>query len=564
MPRERLSMRKIREVLRLRLQCGLTQRETAESCKIGLGTVYEYVRRARHAGLTWPLPETLSDEELDRLLFPPPLQIAPEERPLPDWPAIGKELRRKGVTLQLLWYEYRSAHPNGYGYSRFCELYNLWAGTSEPRMRCVHKAGEKLFVDYTGLTVSLIDPKTGEAQEAQVFVATLGASSYIYSEATLTQTLPDWISSHVRAFAHFGGVPEIVVPDNLKGGVTSPCFYEPDINTTYAEMAQHYGVAVIPARVRKPRDKGKVENGVQQVERWVLAPLRNRRFFSLAELNAAMRPLLRDLNDRKTPGLPSPRREMFETLEKPALKPLPDTSYELALWKKARVHMDYHAQVEQHFYSLPHRLIGQEVEARITAQTIEFFHRSTRVASHVRSYKKGGFTTTTEHMPPNHREWSEWSPERIVRWAEKTGPGTAELCRQVMASRPHPYQGYRSCLGILRLQDEFGTERLEAACACALSARAFTYKSVKSILMRRMDRMDRIDRNAGNAGNAGNAVTSASEAPEMTCQPASVTPIEHTNIRGAAYYQSALTESSSTEPTTRPTERTTDAPAPDA
>lgn len=518
MPRERLSMRKIREVLRLRLQCGLTERQIAQSCKIGLGTVYEYARRARDAGFSWPLPAELTDEELDRRLFPPPPAIPSDQRPLPDWPAVGRELRKKGVTLLLLWYEYRAVYPDGYGYSRFCELYNSWAGGSEPRMRCVHKAGEKLFVDYAGQTVPVIDPKTGEVQDAQIFVATLGASSYTYSEATASQALPDWISSHVRAFAHLGGVPEIVVPDNLKGGVTTPCYYDPDVNATYQDMARHYGIAVIPTRVRAPRDKGKVESGVLQVERWVLAPLRNRLFFSLAEVNAAMRPLVEQLNARAAPGLPAPRLELFRDLDKPALKPLPSQPYELALWKKARVHIDYHIQVEHHFYSVPHRLIGQEVEARITPQTIEILHRGARVTSHVRSYKKGGFTTLPEHMPLNHREWGDWNPERIVRWAEKTGPATAQVAREIMANRPHPYQGYRSCLGILRLGNEFGADRLEAACGCALRIRALTYKSVKSILVHRLD----------------------CATPPQT--PAARPPIEHTNIRGAAYYQAVPTE----------------------
>ena len=270
-------MRKIREVLRLHFQCGLSRREIATSCRIGLGTVYEYLRRARDAGVTWPLPEELADAELEGRLFPPPPKVGAAARPLPDWPTIGQELRRKGVTLLLLWYDYHEAHPEGYGYSRFCELYNQWAGTAVPRMRVVHRAGEKLFVDYAGLTVPIIDPRSGEESAAQVFVATLGASSYLFAEATATQTLPDWIGAHVRAFAHFGGVPAIVVPDNLKAGVTSPCRYEPDLNPTYQELARHYGVAVIPARVRRPRDKAKVESGVQQVERWVLAPLRNRR-----------------------------------------------------------------------------------------------------------------------------------------------------------------------------------------------------------------------------------------------------------------------------------------------
>jgi len=505
-------MRKIREVLRLRLQCGLSRRQIAASCGIGLGTVYEYVRRARDAGLAWPLPEALDDAALERRLFPAP-KPASAARPLPEWPTLGRELRRKGVTLLLLWYEYRAAHPDGYGYSRFCELYNQWAGTAQPRMRQVHKGGEKLFVDYAGLTVPIADSSGGATRDAQIFVATLGASSYTFVEATASQALPDWIGSHVRAFLFFGGMPEIVVPDNLKGGVTSPCYYEPEINPTYQEMARHYGVAVLPARVRTPRDKAKVENGVQQVERWVLAPLRDRRFFSLAELNEAIRPLAEQLNARAGPGLPAPRRELFESLDRPALRPLPESSYEVALWKKARVHIDYHVRVEEHFYSVPHRLIQQEVEVRLTRHTVELFHCGQRVASHVRSFRKGGFTTLPEHMPDNHREWGEWSPERLTRWASKTGPATAQLVQEILASRPHPHQGYRSCLGILRLGNEYGAERLEAACSRALSARALTYRSVKSILVHRLD------------------------TPAPGAASASAPPIQHANIRGAEYYQ---------------------------
>lgn len=522
-------MRKVREVLRLRLQCGLSKRQIAASCQIGLGTVYEYVRRARDAGLCWPLPEGLDDAELERLLFPPP-KPASAARPLPDWPRVGRELRRKGVTLLLLWYEYRAQHPDGYGYSRFCELYNQWAGTVDPRMRQVHKAGEKLFVDYAGVTVPIFD--SSGVRQAQVFVATLGASSYTFVEASASQSLPDWIGSHVRAFAFFGGVPKIIVPDNLKSGVTSACYYEPEINATYQEMARHYGVAVLPARVRTPRDKAKVENAVQQVERWVLAPLRDRRFFSVAALNEALRPLAEQLNARPGPGLPAPRRELFESLDQPALHPLPEVPYELALWKKARVHIDYHVRVDEHFYSVPHHLIQQEVEVRLTGHTVELFHRGQRIASHLRSFRKGGFTTLPEHMPQNHREWGEWNPERLTNWASRTGPATAELVAAILASRPHPHQAYRSCLGILRLGKDYGAERLEAACSRALSARALTYRSVKSILVHRLD-----------------------ATPTAACPPAALPapPLQHTNIRGADYYQSP-----------RATERKPDAATPHA
>lgn len=525
-------MRKIREVLRLRLLCGLSKREIAASCHIGLGTVYEYVRRARDAGLTWPLPAELADPELERLLFPPP-KAASAARPLPDWPTLGQELRRKGVTLLLLWYEYRAAHPDGYGYSRFCELYHQWAGSVDPRMRIVHRAGEKLFVDYAGLTVPVFDPRTGAAHPAQIFVATLGASSYTFVEATATQTLPDWISSHVRAFEFFGGVPAIVVPDNLKAGVTAACCYEPDLNPTYQELARHYGVAIIPARVRAPRDKAKVENGVQQVERWVLAPLRHRRFFALSELGEAIRPLAEQLNARPGPGLPASRRELFERLDRPALRPLPEYSYELTLWRRARVNIDYHVRADEHFYSVPHRLIQQEVEVRLTQQTVEVYHQGQRVASHVRSPQRGGFTTLVEHMPENHRQWGEWNPERLVRWARSIGPVTAELVAAILASRPHPEQGYRSCLGVLRLGKEYGPERLEAACGRALGARALSYRSVKSILVHRLD--------AGALAEVG------------TAQRTAAAPLQHRNVRGAEYFEAPPIP-----------ERNPDAPTPNA
>ena len=330
MPQERLSMRKIREVLRLRWEQGLSHRQIATSCRIGQTTSREYLARAKAAGLSWPLPEGLTDAELERRLYPPPEAVPSDERPLPDWDYVHRELRKKGVTLLLLWQEHQEKHPKAFRYSRFCELYQEWRRAAEPRMHQVHKAGEKLFVDYAGQTMPVVDRKTGEIQHAQVFVATLGASSYTYAEATWTQTIPDWIGSHVRAFAHMGGVPELVVPDNIKTGITAACYYEPDLNPTYQEMARHYGTAILPTRVRAPRDKGKVENGVQQVERWVLAPLRHRTFFSLAELNSAIQEQVRALNDRPGQALPAPRRELFETLEKPALGPLPAQPYDQA------------------------------------------------------------------------------------------------------------------------------------------------------------------------------------------------------------------------------------------
>jgi len=360
MPRERLPMRKIRDVLRLHAD-KLSKRRIAVSVNLGRTAVRDYIKRATRVGLSWPLPEGLCDQALERLLFPPPIQgrkraAVPDRRSPPDWPALHRELKRPGVTLSLLWEEYRAVHPEGYGYSRFCDLYRAWRGKLKPTMRQAHLAGEKMFVDYAGTTAEVIDPRTGEIHEAQVFVATLGASSYSYAEATWTQSLPDWIGAHSRAFAYFGGVPAQVVPDNLKSGVVRACLYDPEINRTYADMAAHYGTAILPARPRKPRDKAKVEVAVQVVERWILARLRNHRFFSLAELNQAMAELLEDLNGRVTRHLGASRRQLFEELDRPALKSLPAEPYEYAEWKQRRAGLDYHVEVAKHYYSVPHAL----------------------------------------------------------------------------------------------------------------------------------------------------------------------------------------------------------------
>ena len=505
-------MRKIKEVLRLKWAQGLSNRRIAASSGIGRPTVSEYLRRAEEAGLSWPLPADLDDARLERLLFPPPPDLPAQVRGIPDWRHIHQELRHKGVTLFLLWQEYRQNHPDGYQYSWFCEHYRAWQGKLDVVMRQDHRAGEKLFVDYAGQTVPVIDRSTGEIREAQIFVAVLGASNYTYAEATWSQTLPDWIGSHVRTFRFLGGVPELVVPDNLKSGVSKAHRYEPDTNPTYQDMAAHYGVAVLPTRVRKPRDKAKVESGVLVVERWILAALRHRQFFSLAELNAAISELLVRLNDRPFRKLPGCRREHFEQMDRPALQPLPAEPYVYAEWKKARVHIDYHVAVDEHYYSVPYALVKREVEVRITRNTIECFHRGNRVASHRRSYQKGRHTTDPAHMPEAHRQAGEWSPERLAKWAAKTGPATEKLIRTVLGSRKHPQQAYRSCLGILRLGKAYGDERLEAACRRALTLGSCRYKSIESILKHRLD-----------------------EQPVEEQQELAL-PDSHDNIRGPAYY----------------------------
>jgi transposase len=509
MPGERLSMRKIREVLRLRLGHKLPQRAVAQSLRLSQGAVSNYLSRARRAGLGWPLANDLDDQRLEALLFPPPPSLPAEQRPLPDWASVHRELRRPNVTLALLWEEYRLASADGFGYSWFCELYREWAGRLKPTLRQVHTAGERLFVDFAGHTMEVVDGSTGEIRAAEVFVAVLGASSYLYAEATWTQALPDWIAAHVNALTALGGVPRQIVSDNLKAGITRACFYEPTVNRTYADMAAHYGTAIIPARPYKPRDKAKVEVGVQVVQRWILARLRHRRFFSLAELNRAIRELVEQLNDRPMRGWGTTRRALFEQLDRPALLPLPTTPYEYAEWKRCRVNLDYHVEIAKHFYSVPFQLLRQEVEARITAKTVEIFHRGKLVANHLRSSRSHRPTTVADHMPSSHRRYRDWTHERILREAAATGEDTATLLELILRSRPHPEQGFRSCIGILGLRKRYGAERVDAACARALALGTRSYSSVAAILKNRQEKKASPDEQPG---------------------------LFHENIRGPGYY----------------------------
>jgi transposase len=506
-------MRKIKEVLRLKFEQGLSHRAIAQSCRIGIGTVYEYLARANTAGLSWPLPAAVGEDELARKLFPPssPAVGAKAQR-MPDWQHTSRELRRPGVTLHLLWQEYLEDNPDGYGYSQYCQLYRDFAKAIDPRMRQVHKAGEKLFVDYAGQLMPVIDRKTGEIHQAPIFVASQGASDYTYAEATWTQTLPDWTSSHVRAFEFFGGVTRIVVPDNLKTGVTSPHLYDPDLNPSYMDLAEHYGIAVVPARAAKPRDKAKAEVHVQMVERQILAPLRNRRFLSLADLNKAIAILLEKLNDRPFQKLEGTRRELFEQIDAPVLRPLPAERYIYCAWKKASVSFDYHIDVERCYYSVPFQLIKKQVDVRITARIIEIFYKGERIASHARASRVGEYVTCPEHMPPHHLAHAQWTPERFARWAREAGGATAKAVEQILERHVIPEQGFRSCMGVMRLGDRYGAERLEAACVRIMSAGYPTYKRIEAILKKGLD--------------------------QASMLPASTPVIEHANIRGAGYYAS--------------------------
>jgi len=512
-------MRKTSEVARLQAS-GLSIRQIALSCRIARSTVSDYLARLDAACLSWPFPPDLTEEDLDARLFTGPEFRGPDRsRPVPDWPYIHKELRRKGVTKQLLWEEYRESYVGGYGYSQFCEHYRRWTGNIDVCMRQSYRAGEKLFVDYAGMTMPVTDPATGEVHPAQIFVATLGASHYIYAEATRTQQLPDWIASHIRTFEYMGGVAAILSPDNLKSGVSRPCWYDPDVNKTYAEMARHYDTAVLPRRSKKPRDGAKVETGVQIVERQILARLRNRTFFSLHELNRAIRDLLEQVNSRPFQKLDYSRRELFDELDKPALKPLPSSRYEFAEFPTPTVNIDYHIEVEGHYYSVPFNLKGQRVDVRLTARTVEVLHKNKRVASHVRDERKGRHTTDPAHMPKAHRAHLEWSPSRIIRWAGKIGPWCAALARRIIESRDHPEQGYRACLGIIRLSKSYEPSRVEAACRRALALDVCSYRSIHSILKSGKDREALPDE----------------EPVRNVCTR------HHQNVRGAEYYALAET-----------------------
>ena len=512
-------MRQIKEVLRLKHAHQLSVREIARSCGLPPSTVNDYLVRAQAAGLSWPLPEGLDDQQLQQQLLnasqdPPEEAAAPPAeppRPLPDWAEIHKELGRRSVTLRLLWQEYRERFPNGYGYTQFCEYYHRWAETLDPVMRHHHAPGEKMFVDWAGQTIPIHQPN-GVVAEASLFVAVLGASNKTFAHAFADQKQPSWIAAHCQAYAYFGGVARVTVPDNPKTGVIKPCRYEPLLHRTYQEMAEHFGTVIIPARPRRPRDKAKAETGVLIAERQILAALRDHTFFEVAGVNQAIQPLLIKLNAQPFQKLDGSRDSWFETYEKAKLLPLPATAFELATWSKATVNIDYHVVVDKHYYSVPYQLIHQTLDVRLSATTVELFHQAKRVAAHLRSFQPGKFTTLDEHRPKSHQKYLEWTPGRIVQWAQKTGPACAELVRQITENRPHPEQGFRSCLGIIRLGKAAGQERLEAACRRALHFGTCSYRSVESILQHRLDQ-------------------------EPLEQELPLSSPDHVNVRGREYYR---------------------------
>ena len=502
MPNTRLSMRMIREVLRLKYEAGLKNRQIARSCGISPLSVRRYLDRAARAGYRRaPEPnEVLPPEVIGTATKP----AAPDPR-VPDLERLHRELKRPGVTLKLLWEEYLRDRAGGYGYTQFCEHYRRWRGCPSPELRQEHKAGEKVFVDWAGQTIPM-----AEGPAAHLFVAVLGASGYVYAEAFADEQKTNWIQGHIQTYEFLDGVPCVTVPDNPRTAVTRACRYEPELNAAYREMATHYGTIIIPARPRRPKDKPKVESGVLQAERRILAPLRDCQFFSLGELNAAIRPLLDAINAEPFQKLPGSRRQMYEQVDRPALRPLPEHPFVMCQWKKVRVNIDYHVQLEQHYYSVPYGLVGEQLDARLSDRGVELFHGGQRVAAHMRSTQPGRCTTDPGHRPKAHQRHLEWTPSRMVEWASTVGPQCGQVVEQILREMPHPEMGYRSCLGLIRLAKLYGAERMEMGCRKALACGACSYRHIKSMLETGMEILE----------------------PDLPPVPAP----QHMNIRGADYY----------------------------
>jgi transposase len=513
MPAQGVSMRKIKAILRLHHEAKLSQHQIANSLTLSVGVVNKYIKRAEAAGLSWPLPLDCEDEAILHQRLKSIKEKAVPKHQI-DFIYIQQELRRKSVTLQLLWDEYQAATVlKPISYAHYCLLYRQWRKSQPQSMRQTHKAGDKCFVDYAGPTIDIIDLETGEIIAAQIFVGILGASNYTYAEATLTQQLPDWIGSHRRMLEFFGGVPALIVPDNLKSAIHKACRYEPDVNPVYADFIEYYGTAVLPARPYKPKDKAMAENAVLIVERWILARLRNKTFVGLSELNAAIRELVRELNLKPFKKLPGCRKSAFEAIDKPALRTLPASPYEFSYFKQARVHIDYHIELEGHYYSVPYQFIGKKIDIRFTQTQVRCSYQGKQIALHARSFKKGRHTTMPEHMLKSHRKHLEWTPGRFLNWATQIGPATTRLVKYLLTCKPHPEQGYRSCLGLLSLSKQFGNDRLEKACERAWELGSKTRRSVASLLTHNLE----------------NIPLNKQDAPSTIIS-------EHENLRGKHYY----------------------------
>ena len=508
-------MRQLRELLRLRYEANLSIRQIRASTKVSVGKIQSVLKRFEESDLSWPLPENLDDQALANRFYPQSDVRLSHKKVEPDWSEVHQQLKGKTITRQLLWEEYTEQYPNRcYSYSQFCDRYDRWRKKLKRSLRQVHKAGEKLFIDYCGPTLPVVNRYTGEIKQAQVFVAVLGASNYTYCEATWSQSLPDWLNSHVRAFEFLGGLPEVVIPDNLRSGVSKACRYDPKLNPAYQQLAAHYQVAIIPARPYKPKDKAKAEVGVQIVERWIMAGLRHHTFFSLGEVNQAIKVLLVELNQKPFKNLPGSRLSAFEQLDKPALKPLPKHPYEYRDVKDAKVYIDYHVEYEQHFYSVPHHLVGEEVVLQASDRLVEIYFKNQLIASHVRKFQTG-MTTVPSHMPEKHEKHMRWTPGRFMNWASDTGPQVLEWVKQRFVEKDHPEQAYRVCLGVLNLARKYSNDRLNNACYLANLNHLNRYHHIKDILKYHRDQL--VEQQALNM--------------ETTWEE--TLPQQHENIRGA-------------------------------
>ena len=489
MPSQRSSMRKLRDILRLKLHCDLSIRQINRSLRISVGLVSKIVKAAHALGLDWSAVEAMDERSLAELFYPKADTRLADKREVPDWVEVRMELAMPGMTKYLAWEEYAEKYPTrSFGYSQYCYHYSVWSKKQRRSMRQIHIAGEKLFVDYAGQTVAIVNSLTGEVRTAQIFVAVMGASNYTYAEATYTQALSDWVQSHARCFEFLGGVPQVVVPDNLKSGVTKACHYDPDVNPTYQQMAAHYGVAIIPARPYKPKDKSKAEVGVQIIERWILARIRHMTFFTLAELNQTIKALLEDVNNRVSKHLKGSRKHWFETIDKPNLSPLPLHAYEYTDIKPVKVNIDYHVQYDDHLYSVPHHLVGERIDLHAKFNMIELYFRGNLVANHARQYRYGT-TTTPAHMPKEHDIYHKWDKAKLVNWAKNVGPESLNWVETQFHRKSHKEQAFRVCLGMLNLGKKYPHSRLDKACAIANQHKLYRLKQIKDILQSNQDKL---------------------------------------------------------------------------
>jgi len=509
----RMRMKDIRRVIRLNQQSGLSTRQIAKSLNISRSTISDYLQRYKQSGLKLASLDGLTDSQIYASLFPvKPDAVEKHQKPFPNFGNIHTELKRRYMTRQLLWEEYRQAYPDGYGYTQFCQLYKNWSKSLTVSMRQIHKAGEKMFVDYSGLKWKVTDPKTGIVEEVDIFVAVLGASGYTYAEASRDQTKQSFINSHNHAFQYFGGVTEMIIPDNLKSAVTKASRYDPDLNETFQDMAEHYGTVILPARPYRPKDKGKVELSVKLVQRWILARLRHQTFFSIEELNEAIWSLLDDLNNRNMKKLEKSRRQLFEELDSPALKPLPVYPYELREFELCKVSIDYHIELLKCYYSVPYQLVGKDLDVRFTATVVEVFYQHKRVAFHKRFYRIGAYSTQKEHMASSHRVYAEWTPSRLINWALSFGKNMGELVETIMEVKPHPEMGFRTSLGIINTAKKYDKEAVELAARKMIELKSYRVRHFRSILKNK-------------------TYLTARKQSDLTL------PQKHENLRGALYYK---------------------------